>query len=69
METKHLLMAAAIALGGCMLACGTDLENSSEYTCCHNGAFYECADEDEFNTCGSDQNECSRAPSRDDECE
>ena len=38
-------------------------------TCCLNGEFYSCPDEEAVNLCGEfDPSECTRDATRDDEC-
>ncbi len=41
---------------------------TSAYSCCYNGAFYECPDQDEMLDCMEGFVSCDRDSSRDDEC-
>lgn len=70
-----LIGTMGLLVGLSALACGDDTDSSSSssssISCCLNGSFYECDSSAELNTCSlsSNDNECSRTPSRDDECD
>ena len=53
------------------VGCGNSTStSSSSYKCCLNGAYYECEDQEEFETCTlTGDNKCDRAPAKDDECD
>ncbi|MGM0556011.1 MAG: hypothetical protein ACQEVA_06515 [Myxococcota bacterium] len=59
-----------IASIGLFAACG-DVSSSSSFDCCLNGAYYECNDADEFETCNLEDgaSACDRDPFKDSECE
>ncbi len=68
--TNTLIIAiCGLFIGASALACGF-ADEESEYSCCVNGAFYDCDDADEFDSCNLSDgaNKCSRDSSRDDEC-
>lgn len=68
MERLLVLSLVALASVAMAVACG-DSENEEEYTCCYNGAYYDCPDNEELGKCSQgEQNDCERQPSMDDEC-
>ena len=64
-----LLALMGLLVGLSALACGDDTSEDT-FSCCLNGAFYECSDDEEQASCNFDDfaDQCDRAPSRDDEC-
>jgi hypothetical protein len=59
-----LLFGLFLAVGS-LSGCGDDSES---FRCCINGAFYDCSNQEEFETCGAMDTKCTRAPTRDAEC-
>lgn len=73
-RTKRVYLAALTGLAaGAMLAVGcggSSSSSSSRYTCCINGAFYECPSSDAVSKCGQgDSSACTRDSSNDAECD
>jgi len=68
--SRALCLVLALIVGVCSLACGDQMtSSSSSFTCCINGAFYECDDSDAVLSCGEgDTSSCDRDSFRDDEC-
>jgi hypothetical protein len=66
---RSVLAVALVALAAIVTftACGSE---SSHFTCCLNGAFYECANQQQFDSCTftSPQNLCTRDASKDASC-
>lgn len=59
------LVVAASACGG-----GTTNTSSQSYDCCLNGEYYQCDDQEEFETCNlSEETTCDRDPTQDDKCD
>src|SRR5688572_12308858 len=56
--------------GGDDGSASTSSSSSESYTCCLNGSFYECPSSNAVSECSLQDGpgECSRASSRDDEC-
>ena len=52
------------------VGCGNSTSTSSSgLKCCLNGAYYECEDQEEFETCTlTGDDECDRALAKDDQC-
>lgn len=77
MNRTLICLFVGIFVGASALACGftDDDSNSSsssqDYSCCLNGQYFDCSDAGEFETCNFDDfaSDCSRDPSRDDECQ
>ena len=69
MRLSALMIAlAALLSAAAFVSCGNTTE---EFDCCVNGQYYECDDQDEFQTCSitSDEIKCDREPSKDaEEC-
>ncbi len=66
---SNVLLAALTLMFALLAGCVTE-ETHTDYDCCLNGQYYDCADEDEFQTCNLNDgaSECTRDASRDDEC-
>jgi hypothetical protein len=67
MKTYLAVALFLFAAVGLFSACG---ESSSSFDCCLNGAYYDCEDAEEFETCNLDDgaSACDRDSSRDSEC-
>lgn len=59
-----------LAALGLFAACG-ETTSSSSFDCCLNGAYYECEDSEEFETCNLSDgaSACDRDPSQDSSCD
>jgi hypothetical protein len=76
MDVRNLLSVAILLCGvGCDGGGGgggggqTSVDFDASYTCCLNGAFYECDDSDAVFDCGEgDTSGCDRDSSADDQC-
>jgi len=76
---KKWLIGLLVVVGASSIACGfedddngttfTESSSSSSFKCCVNGRYYDCANSEEFQTCGETFTECSRDSSQDDLCE
>jgi hypothetical protein len=60
-----LALLASLATFG-LTACG-NVTTSSSFNCCLNGEYYECEDQEELDSCYTNDNQCERVPSKDDE--